>query len=95
MVDMVKFPLTFTPDPDAPPYRADPVSPFRVKFKFRVDFTNGGHVEGEDFLLDIEGREVAPARLAEMVVSAMNLLRAGPVTIHRMEVVERGRHRDG
>ena len=66
----------------------------RVKFKFRVDFVNGGHVEGEDFLLDIEGTDVSAARLAEMIVSALNLLRAGPVTIYGMEVVRRGDHDD-
>ena len=55
-----------------------------MKFDARVDFTNGGHVEAKDFLLDIEGDSVAPERLAEMIVSAMNLLRAGPVTITAM-----------
>ena len=89
-----KLSATFTPDPDAPPYRATPESEYRVKFAFRVDFTNGGHVQGEDFLLDIPSREVSPERLAEMIVSAMNLLRAGPVTIRAMQVVRRGEHRD-
>jgi hypothetical protein len=89
------FPITFVPDPAAEPYRPDPSSPKRVKFAFRVDFTNGGHVEGEDFLLDISGEDPTPERLAEMIVSAMNLLRAGPVTIHRMEIVRRGEHSDG
>jgi len=65
---MATLPQTFTPDPDAPPYVADPRSRLRVKFAFRVDFTNGGHVEGEDFLLDIEGDSVSPERLAEMIV---------------------------
>ncbi len=65
-----------------------------MKFAFRVDFTNGGHVQGEDFLLDIEGDTVPPERLAEMIVSAMNLLRAGPVTITRMQIVPRGAHAD-
>ncbi|MGE0210993.1 MAG: hypothetical protein AB7S41_04795 [Parvibaculaceae bacterium] len=88
------LPKTFEPDPEAPPYVANPKSARRVKFAFRVDFTNGGHVEGEDFLLDIEGDAVSPERLAEMIVSAMNLLRAGPVTIRRMEIVPRGAHRD-
>ena len=60
----------------------------------RVDFTNGGYVEAKDFLLDIEGDNVEPERLAEMIVSAMNLLRAGPVTITRMQVVQRGEHQD-
>lgn len=89
-----KLPVTITPDPDAPLYQAMPDSEYRVKFAFRVDFTNGGHVQGEDFLLDIPGREVSPERLAEMIVSAMNLLRAGPVTICAMQVVRRGRHQD-
>jgi hypothetical protein len=79
----------------APPYRANQGSSHRVKFDARVDFTNGGHVEAKDFLLDIEGQSVSPERLAEMIVSAMNLLRAGPVTITRMQVVRRGEHQDG
>ncbi len=88
------LPATFEPTDGASPYVARPDSRNRVKFAFRVDFTNGGHVEGEDFLLDIEGDTVTPARLAEMIVSAMNLLRAGPVTIRAMQVVPRGAHRD-
>jgi hypothetical protein len=88
------FPVTFDPASDAAPYVALPQSRHRVKFAFRVDFTNGGHVQGEDFLLDIEGSEVTPQRLAEMIVSAMNLLRSGPVTIRAMQVVPRGAHQD-
>ncbi len=89
-----RLPRTFLPDPEAPPYRMDQRSAYRVKSDFRVDFTNGGHVEAKDFLLDIEGDTVAPERLAEMIVSAMNLLRAGPVTILSMQVVRRGEHQD-
>ncbi len=92
---MTGLPRTFHPDPAAPPYRPDPASPYRVKFDARVDFTNGGHVEAKDFLLDIQGSSVSPERLAEMIVSAMNLLRAGPVTINAMRVVRRGEHQDG
>ncbi len=88
------LPRTFHPDPAAPPYVANPASLWRVKFDFRVDFTNGGYVEGKDFLLDIEGESISASRLAEMIVSAMNLLRAGPVTIERMAVVSRGMHAD-
>ncbi len=66
-----------------------------MKFDARVSFTNGGYVEAKDFLLDIEGDSIAPERLAEMIVSAMNLLRAGPVTITAMRVVRRGEHQDG
>jgi hypothetical protein len=91
---VTELPRTFDPDPAAPPYRANQASTHRVKFDARVDFTNGGHVAAKDFLLDIEGESVSPERLAEMIVSAMNLLRAGRVTITRMEVVRRGEHRD-
>ncbi len=91
---MTSLPRTFLPDPAAAPYRADQSSTHRVKFDARDDFTNGGHVEAKDFLLDIEGDGVAPERLAEMIVSAMNLLRAGPVTILSMQVVRRGEHQD-
>ncbi len=91
---MSTLPRTFLPDPEAAPYRIDQQSAFRVKADFRVDFTNGGYVEARDFLLDIEGDDVAPERLAEMIVSAMNLLRAGPVTILAMRVVRRGEHQD-
>jgi len=88
------LPQTFSPDPDAIPYKADPASVYRVKLDFRVEFTNGGHVEGKDFLLDIQGRTLPVARAAEIVVSSMNLLRAGPVTILAMQVVRRGAHDD-
>lgn len=91
---MSDLPRTFHPDPAAPPYAADPLSTHRVKFDARVDFTNGGYVEAKDFLLDIEGDRVAPKRLAEMIVSSMNLLRAGPVTITAMRIVKRGEHQD-
>jgi hypothetical protein len=89
------LPRTFHPDPAAQPYRADPASTHRVKFDARVDFTNGGYVEAKDFLLDIASDNVSPERLAEMIVSAMNLLRAGPVTITAMRIVRRGEHQDG
>ncbi|SCZ08780.1 hypothetical protein [Microvirga guangxiensis] len=91
---MNNLPRTFHPDPEAEPYRVDQQSAYRVKSDFRVDFTNGGYVEAKDFILDIEGDNVAPSRLAEMIVSSMNLLRAGPVTIFAMEIVRRGDHWD-
>ena len=90
----MNLPRTFHPDPEAEPYRINQQSAFRVKSDFRVDFTNGGYVEGKDFLLDIEGDSVTPERLAEMIVSAMNLLRAGPVTVFSMKIVRRGEHQD-
>src|SRR3989304_2867370 len=77
-----------------PVYQPNPRSEFRVKFDFRVEFTNGGFVEGRDFLLDLEGTEVSDADLAEMIVEAMNLARAGRVRVRRKRVVRRGEHDD-
>jgi hypothetical protein len=75
-------------------YHPNPASEFRVKADFRVDFTNGGHVQGEDFLLDIEGNDVSDDALKEMIVDAMNLARAGTVTIYKKQIVRRGEHDD-
>ncbi|MBF9234301.1 hypothetical protein [Microvirga alba] len=91
---MSDWPRVLNPDPEAPPYRLDQHSPWRVKSDFRVDFTNGGYVEARGFILDLEDDSVSPERLAEMIVSAMNLLRAGPVTIFSMQIVPRGEHQD-
>jgi hypothetical protein len=60
-----------------------------VKFDFRVDFTNGGHVQGEDFLLDIEGNTVSDDELKRMIVESMNLAKAGEVTIFKKQIVRR------
>ncbi len=91
---MTALPSTFLPDADAAPYVADPASRWRVKLAFRIDFTNGGYLEGRDFLLDLAGKEVTPARAAELLVSSMRLLRAGPVTLLSLQVVRRGEHAD-
>lgn len=94
MKSLPKLPFTHIPDPNAQPYIPDPHSIWRVKLAFRVDFTNGGHVEGQGFLLDIPGPDLAIERAAEILVSSMNLLRAGPVTIRSMHIVPRGEHDD-
>jgi hypothetical protein len=75
-------------------YKPNPQSAFRVKFDFRVDFTNGGYVEGHDFLLDLEGNTVSDDALKVMIVEAMNLARAGEVKIFHKEIVRRGEHQD-
>ena len=75
-------------------YKPNPQSEFRVKFDFRVDFTNGGYVEGHDFLLDLERGTVSEDELKVMIVESMNLARAGEVTIYKKEVVRRGEHQD-
>lgn len=75
-------------------HRSDPQSEHRVKFDFRVDFTNGGYVEGRDFLLDLEGDSVSDEDLKVMIVEAMNLAKAGEVQIFRKQIVRRGEHDD-
>jgi hypothetical protein len=76
-------------------YTPNPQSEFRVKFDFRVDFTNGGYVEGREFLLDLEGDTVSDEELKVMIVESMNLAKAGEVQIFKKEVVRRGEHQDG
>ncbi|HUE99636.1 MAG TPA: hypothetical protein VMN99_10305 [Anaerolineales bacterium] len=75
-------------------YEPNPQSEFRVKFDFRVDFTNGGYVEGRDFLLDLEGDTLSEDELKVMIVESMNLAKAGEVNIFKKEVVRRGEHHD-
>lgn len=75
-------------------YKPNSQSEFRVKFDFRVDFTNGGYVEGHDFLLDLEGNTVSDDDLKVMIVESMNLARAGEVKIYKKEIVRRGQHHD-
>ncbi len=75
-------------------YKPNPQSEFRVKFDFRVDFTNGGYVEGHDFLLDLEGNMVSDDDLKVMIVESMNLAKAGEVKIFKKEIVRRGEHQD-
>ena len=77
-------------------YKPNPQSEFRVKFDFRVDFTNGGYVEGHEFLLDLEGSTVSDEDLKIMIVESMNLAKAGEVRIFKKEIAPRGRgeHQD-
>ncbi len=75
-------------------YKPNPRSEFRVKFDFRVDFTNGGYVEGHDFLFDLERDSVSEAELKVMIVESMNLAKAGEVKIFRKRIVRRGEHND-
>lgn len=75
-------------------YTPNPQSAYRVEFDFRVDFTNGGYVEGRDFLLDLQEDTVSDELLKVMVVEAMNLAKAGHVTIFKKQIVRRGEHND-
>ncbi len=75
-------------------YTPNPHSAYRVKFDFRVEFENGGHVQGQDFLLDLDAAAVSDDDLKVMIVEAMNLARAGRVTLHKKQIVPRGQHDD-
>jgi hypothetical protein len=75
-------------------YRTNPKSEYRVRFDFRVEFTNGGHVQGEDFLLDLEDSQVTDEELKTMIVESMNLAKAGIVTVYKKHIVRRGEHED-
>ena len=75
-------------------YKPNPQSEFRVKFDFRVDFTNGGYVEGREFLLDLEGDTVSDDELRVMIVESMNLAKAGEVKIFKKEIVRHGENQD-
>ena len=75
-------------------YKPNPQSEHRVKFDFRVDFTNGGYVEGRDFLLDLEADRVSDEELKVMIVEALNLAKAGQVQIFTKQIVRRGEHAD-
>jgi len=75
-------------------YKPNSQSEYRVKFDFRVDFTNGGYVEGHDFLLDLEGDAVSDEDLKVMIVESMNLAKVGEVQLFKKEVVRRGKHQD-
>jgi hypothetical protein len=77
------------------PYTPNSKSEYRVKSDFRVDFTNGGYVEGRDFLLDLDDNAISDDALKEMIVDSMNLAKAGPVTIFKKAIVHRGEHDDG
>ena len=70
-------------------YKPNANSEYRVKFDFRIDFTNGGHLQGTDFLLDLESSDVSDDELKRMIVESMNLAKAGPVTVYKKQVVRR------
>jgi hypothetical protein len=70
-------------------YMPNPNSEYRVRVDFRVDFINGGHVQGEDFLLDLESDHVSDDELKRMIVESMHLAKAGPVALYKKQIVRR------
>lgn len=59
----------------------------RVVFDFEVEFDNGGGLQGQDFRLDIAGRDIDDAALAEYLVRDLRLLAVARVRILRKTVV--------
>jgi uncharacterized protein YciI len=59
----------------------------RVKFDFKVDFSNGGGIQGQDFRLDIEGDDISDEELAKYIVEDMRLLMVGEVRILNKQII--------
>ncbi|NSL90728.1 cyclase [Chitinophaga sp. Mgbs1] len=65
----------------------------RVKFDFHISFTNGGHLNGEDFRLDIPGDDISDRDLADYIVADMRLLMVGEVRIFNKEIISEAHKR--
>jgi hypothetical protein len=65
----------------------------RVVFDFEVEFDNGGGLQGQDFRLDIDGRDIDDAALAEYLVRDLRLLAVARVRILRKAVVAEAHRR--
>jgi arylformamidase len=53
----------------------------RVVFDFAVTFANGGGIQGQDFRLDIDGKEINDRELADYIVKDLRLLMVSKVEI--------------
>ena len=65
----------------------------RVKFDFRVTFSNGGSLRGEDFRLDIEGDDISDAALARHVVRDLRLLMVESVSVSNKSILKEAHKR--
>lgn len=65
----------------------------RVVFDFEIDFSNGGGLQGQEFRLDIDGDDIADARLADYIVEDMRLLMVGAVRILNKRIIEEAHKR--
>jgi arylformamidase len=59
----------------------------RVVFDFKIDFSNGGRLQGQDFRLDIVGNDIADDALADYLVRDLRLLMVGSVRILHKRIV--------
>ncbi|MCE7041504.1 cyclase family protein [Dyadobacter sp. CY312] len=66
---------------------------YRVVFDFEIEFTNGGGIQGQDFRLDIAGREISDAFLADYIVSDLRLLMVGKVKILNKKYIQEAHKR--
>ncbi|MFY0688180.1 MAG: cyclase family protein [Cyclobacteriaceae bacterium] len=66
---------------------------YRVKFDFKISFTNGGGIQGEDFRLDIKGHDIQDQELANHLIADMNLLMVGKVEILNKVIIEEAHKR--
>jgi arylformamidase len=61
---------------------------YRARVDTAVSFTNGGGLNVRGFLLDVPSADVTRAEIADLLVSALGLLMAGPVELTAVEIVE-------
>lgn len=61
---------------------------YRVKFDFEIYFTNGGHIKGEDFRLDIDGDVITDKELADHIINDMRLLMVGQTKILNKQIIQ-------
>ncbi|MCR8927434.1 cyclase [Priestia megaterium] len=59
----------------------------RVFFDFKVDFTNGGEIQGQKFRLDIDGDDICDEELTKYIVKDMRLLMVGEVRILNKKII--------
>jgi arylformamidase len=67
--------------------RDEPTTERRVQFDFKVDFSNGGALQGQGFRLDIEGEDISEEELARYLVEDMRLLMVEEVRILNKEII--------
>lgn len=60
----------------------------RALFDFEVDFSNGGGLQGQGFLLDIEGDDISDEALAAHIVQDLRLLMVAEVRILKKQIIE-------
>ena len=63
------------------------VAQYRVKFDFEIEFLNGGGLKGQDFRLDLPGRDIDDGELARTVVADLRLLMVKSVRIFNRETI--------